>query len=454
MAKAAESPRSAICDSTKTCGSKICGSKIWPGPLLLLQSHCAAASFVIALAFAHGGQASAAPFGDRVSSCVLIEDAAANEAGGGGSDEELEDDEDDEGDGEKDVRGLLAADGVTCIAISGSADASAQTMRQTAKYPGATSGSVPYSSIAAMGLNLATSTPTQYGVLTTGFETSFASDGQSTLNKATIGVGPLSIGYDSSQFNYWTGDNFAGAALQPMPSSFQIARTFKPWENTTFAVSLESAISQPAGPGAGQQQSSQAGSADSDKSPAGGVVLSLESEGDAVSGKIAIYGRPSWTDSAGAKRPEAWAMNAGLEYDAKAFVRNLTIATQATIVSNSPELIGTRFERATIGNLNLPAFETLGWSGLISLEQELTDQWSVNAHASFFKFTLPAQPLLSGRALSMRGAANVSWSPADDFNIILEVSLTRLTLDLSGPARSKHGTGNAAATTLAIARNF
>jgi hypothetical protein len=415
-------------------------------------------ALVIALSAVSNDPALATPLpGARLASCVLIEDPSTYDAEGGKSkvdpDDDDEEDDDEEDDEEDETKGVLAADGVTCVAVGGSVTASAQGTRQSPKNP--SSASAAYSSTAVMGLKLATSTPTEYGVLTTSFDALFDTSGQHTLNTAILALGSWSLGYDSSQFSYWTGEDFAGSTLQPMPSSFQLARKFKIGGDLTFSVSLESPVSQPVRGGAGGSAlPTDASSSDSDKAPPAGVVLALEREGDVASGKIAFYGRTSWTDGTGAQRPSAWAASAGMEYDAQAFISDLTITTQATISSNAPELIGTRFERATIRNLNLPAFETLGVSGVVAVGKALTDQWSLNAYASFFNFSLPSQPLISGRVFSIRGAANLTWSPTDDFNLILEVNLSRLRLDLSGPAGARGASGTGATASLTLTREF
>jgi hypothetical protein len=409
--------------------------------LARLQAIC-----LVTLAIVLVGPTDAAPLpgtGTGLASCILIEDASAHEAPAAASD----DDDEDEDDDESETLGFLAADGITCIAAGGSVTASAQVKHQTAKYPAIMSSTGPYSSTAAMGLKLATSTITAYGALTTALKISTDTTGMSSLDQAVIAVGTISAGYDGSQFNNWTGENFAGSALQKMPSNLQLVRKFPLLSWLTLAVSIESPVSE-------STSSSGASSVNSEKAPPAGLVVALEETGDVVSGKVAFYGRPSWTDEVGVGRPAMWAMNAGLEYDATALWSGLTVATQATVARNAPESIGNRFERATIRNLNLPALETLGWSGVISLGKELTDEWSMNAYASFFKVTFPSQTAFSGRVSSIRGAANLTWSPTGDFSLIMEVNVSQLTLGLSGRSADRRASGNATTTTLTLLRDF
>lgn len=345
-------------------------------------------------------------------------------------------------DDDEPMRGFFGSDGVTCIGIAGTI--SAATAVQAVQQPPRMDRLRPIDNFdfaTTFSLDVDSSTPFGDRYLTTGFSMTLDPENDPLLTRATIGWGPWLFGYDSSQFTFWDGGDFAGSALSPQQSSTQIMRRFDFANDIYGTLSLEAFTPSTAGQGSQTTPSK-------DLPPA--FVAALGHEGERLTTKLALFARAESEGSNGVQRRAAFAANAGVTWD---FASGASLTAQASVAANAPELLGTRFERRNVADLGLEGFRTLGWSGVVAGSYPVSDTLTANAYLSFFRFKLDTEPKLEGDATSWRMAANLSWEPVERLTFALEAGASlldnRLALLSTLSGERKVGT-----LTLTIQRQF
>lgn len=437
----------------------------WRASLFALALAVALTGAVKARAAELPGQAAR---GAAVTSCTVETDSRANPADAAADDDDdnSEDDTSDGGDEEdtspaadaakkektgkggksdddEPIAGFLSGDGVTCLGLSGSI--SAATFGQIVRQPRWQERLQPSDNFGfntTFSLDVDSSTPFGESYLTTGLSLTLDAKNDPLLSRAAIGWGPWLFGYDTSQFTFWDGGEFAGSAATPQQSSKQIMRRFDFTDTFYSTLSVESMDANVAGGGAN-------GSTPNKDLPPG-LVGALGYEGDAFSTKLSLFTRMASEGSNGVTRRAGFGANAGATWDDPS---GWSLTAQATLARNAPELVGTRYERRTIANLGLNGFETLGWSGVVAGSRDLSDTLTANAYLSYFRLDLTS-PGIDGKFTSWRLAANLSWKPVERLTFALEAGANQTENRLGLGQALAAATRRTGTLTLTISRDF
>jgi hypothetical protein len=144
----------------------------------------------------------------------------------------------------------------------------------------------------------------------------------------------------------------------------------------------------------------------------------------------------------------------GATWEGKLLARPMTLTTQIAGAVNAPPYIGSRLDQRTAFGFLGGDVTTRGWSSIVSIGREWTDEWSTNAYVSRYRLTLPDFGGVTGRIQIDRVAANIVWAPVEGLRIGLEATLARQQIDLAGNARAAALSGRQSSAQFFVERSF
>lgn len=359
-------------------------------------------------------------------------------------DEETEDeDEDDES-----PRGLVAPGSSTCIAVSGTVNAGLQRDGYRANAQARATGLVPQN---ATSFPLSTTFRIETGqmladgrYLASAFEFSMdvTSEGgnEVTMGEASVTLGAFTFGLAASRFDFWGGDDFAFIGRIPSRTVALIGYERQLTEPLSLSLSVEdTAVDRlTVLPTAGN------------RFPDGVARLLYEQDGLTLHGGIAIRDVPS----AGGSHRLGRAAILGATWEKTLLDRPLTLTAQIAGAVDAALYLGSRLDQRTAFSVLAGDLTTRGWSGVIALGREWTDEWSTNAYVSRYRLSVPNPSGLAGRIQIDRLAANLIWTPVDGLRLGLEGSIAWQKLDIAGNARAASLSGRQSSAQLFVERTF
>ena len=375
--------------------------------------------------------------------------ASVSDKKGKETDEEDDDDEDDDDDDDDETpRGFISPGSSTCISVSGTVNAGLQrdkfranaTARATGLVPPDTT-SFPLSS--TFRIETGQSLP-DGGYLASAFEFSIDTNSEGgsdvTIDEASVTLGAFVFGLAGSRFDFWAGDEFAFIDRIPSRTVALIGYERQLTETISLSLSVEdvAADRRTVLPSAGSRV------------PDGVARLLYENGGLTVHGAIALREVPRLGASSLLGRAAIF----GATWEGKLLARPVTLTAQIAGAVNAPPYIGSRLDQRTAFPLLGGDATTRGWSSVVSIGREWTDEWSTNAYVSRYRLSLPELAGVAGRIQIDRLAANVVWAPVEGLRLGLEASLARQRVDLAGDARAASLNGRQSSAQLFIERSF
>ncbi|MGX5733652.1 porin [Bosea thiooxidans] len=373
---------------------------------------------------------------------------ASDETGKESDDDDDGGDDDDEEDDDETPRGFVSPGSSTCISVSGTVNAGLQRddfranamARATGLVPPNTT-SFPLSSSFRIetGQSLADG-----GYLASAFEFSIDTNSEGgndvTIDEASVTLGAFVFGLAGSRFDFWAGDEFAFVDRIPSRTVALVGYERQLTETTSLSLSVEdvSADRLTALPAAGRRV------------PDGVVRLLYESGGLTVHGAVAVREVPRL----GASSLVGRAAILGATWEGKLLARPVTLTAQIAGAVNAPPYIGSRLDQRTAFPLLGGDMTTRGWSSVVAIGREWTDEWSTNAYVSRYQLSLPQLAGATGKIEIDRLAANVVWAPVDGLRLGLEASLARQRVDIAGNTRAASLNGRQSSAQLFIERSF
>lgn len=374
-------------------------------------------------------------------------DASASDKKGKETDDEEDDDDDDEDDDEA-PRGFISPGSSTCISVSGTVNAGLQRDNFRANAMAKATGLVPPN---ATSFPLSTTFRIETGqavgdggYLASAFEFSIDTNSEGgsdvTIGEATVTLGALVFGLADSRFDFWAGDEFAFIDRIPSRTVALVGYERQLTETISLSLSAEdvSADRLTALPAAGRRV------------PDGVARLLYEQGGLTVHGAVALREVPRL----GASSLVGRAAILGATWEGKLLARPMTFTAQIAGAVNAPTYIGSRLDQRTAFPLLGGDMTTRGWSSVVAIGREWTDEWSTNAYVSRYRLSLPQLAGVTGRIEIDRLAANVVWAPVEGLRLGLEASLARQRVDLAGDARAASLNGRQSSAQLFIERSF
>ena len=360
-------------------------------------------------------------------------------------DNEAENDDEDEDDDSP--RGFVSPGSGTCFAVSGTVNAGIQRddykanalARATGQVPQST-GSFPLSSSFRIetGRTLADG-----GYLASAFEFSVDTNSEGgselTMSEASVTFGAFSFGLAGSRFDFWAGDEFVFVGRIPSRTVALIGYERQLTEQLSLSLSVEdaSADRRTALPTGGYRV------------PDGVARLLYQQGGLTLHGAIAAREVPG----AGSSRVGRAAI-LGATWERTLLDRPLTLTAQIAGAVNAAPYIGSRLDQRTAFSVLTGDLTTRGWSGVVAIGREWTDEWSSNAYVSRYRLTIPNASGLAGRVQIDRVAANLVWAPIDGVRLGLEGSVAWQKLDIAGNARAASLSGRQSSAQLFLERSF
>ncbi len=359
-----------------------------------------------------------------------------------------DDDDEEEGEANDGPRGFISPLSNTCIAISGTVNAGFQRDDYKANAVALATGQVPQSSGSfplSSTFRLETGQTLADGrYLATAFEFSVdsTSEGGSELamNEASVTFGAFAFGLTGSRFDFWTGGDFAFIGRIPSRTVALIGYERHLTEQFSLSLSAEDAAAdrRTVLPATGTRL------------PDGVARLLYEQDGLTLHGAVALRDVPG----AGGSSRLGRAGILGATWERKLLGRSMTLTAQLAGAIDAAPYIGSRLDQRTAFSALTGDLTTRGWSGVISLGREWTDDWSSNAYLSRYRLSIPNPSGLAGRIQIDRVAANLVWSPVDGLRLGLEGSVAWQKLDIAANARAASLSGRQSSAQLFVERTF
>lgn len=376
--------------------------------------------------------------------------SAAQAAASAAEDEDDDQAEGDETDDEADdsPRGFLSPGSNTCIAVSGTVNAGLQRDDYKANPLARATGQVPQN---ATSFPLSTSFRIETGqmladgrYLASAFEFSVdtTSEGGSelTMSEASVTFGAFAFGLASSRFDFWTGDEFAFIGRIPSRTVALIGYERQLTEQLSLSLSVEDVSA----------DRSRLVPTRGNRVPDGIVRLVYEQDGLTLHGAVAARDVPG---SGGSSRVGRAAI-VGVTWERNLLDRPLTLTAQIAGAVDAAPYIGSRLDQRTAFPTLTGDPRTRGWSGVVAVGREWTDEWSSNAYVSRYRLSVPNPGGLAGRVQIDRVAANLIWTPLAGLRLGLEGSLAWQQIGLAGGARAVNLNGRQSSAQLFIERSF
>ena len=366
----------------------------------------------------------------------------------GGEDDDDDSDDDDEDDDDDSPRGFISPASGACIAVSGTVNAGFQHDSYRANALTRATGQVPQSGTS---FPLSTTLRIESGQLlanglyvASAFEFSVDTNTEGgsdlTIGEASVTLGPFAFGLAGSRFDFWDGEDFALIGRIPSRTVALIAYERQLTERLSLSISAEdiSADQSLVLPPAGKRW------------PDGIVRLLYEHDALTVHAAVAVREVPRVDGSSLVGR----AGILGATWDGKWLARPLKISAQIAGAINAGPYIGSRLDQRTVFPLLGSDVTTRGWSGVVSIGREWTDDWSTNAYVSRYRLSLPQLAGLSGQIQIDRMAANLVWAPIDGLRLGLEASVAWQRIDLVGRTVAANLNGRQSSAQLFFERTF
>lgn len=373
----------------------------------------------------------------------LFSSPAAAAKGGDADDDDGDDDDDD------DIpHGFVSPGSSTCIAVSGTVNAGFQRDDYKANALARATGLVPQN---ATSFPLSTTFRIETGqalangqYLASAFEFSFDTNTEGgtdvTIGEASITLGAFTFGLAGSRFDFWAGDDFAFIGRIPSRTVAMIGYERQITDKLSLSLSAEDVSTDriTALPAAGNRV------------PDG--IMRLLYEGDTLTlhGAVAVRDVPR----IGAASRVGRAAILGATWEGKLLKRPLTVTAQIAGAVNASPYLGSRLDQRTVFPLLGGDISTRGWSSVVSVGREWTDEWSTNAYVSRYRLSLPQLSGLTGRIRIDRVAANIVWAPVDGLRLGLEASLAQQRIDIAGNALAASLNGRQSSAQLFVERTF
>lgn len=363
------------------------------------------------------------------------------------SDDEADDDSDDDDDDDDDPpeRGLILPGSATCLSITGTVSAGIQRDSFRASRSGPPPPSDATSFPVSAAFRIATSHELASGLrigTAFGFTMQSPVDGvsETTIDEATILIGPWTFGLDASRFSFWTGDEFIFSARVPSRTVGIIALELPLTESWTATLALED----PALGNASVTAPVETGR----KVPDAVGRLVYEAGGWTVHGALAlreIPGTPSRFGRAGI---------VGATYEGEAFGHGWSLTAQLAGAIDGAPYIGSQLDARIVNRVLLASDATRGFSGLVSARFEWTDELASNAYLSRYWLEVPLASQLRGEVRIDRVAANLVWTPVEGFKAGIESSIAWAKIALTGREIAAGLAGRQISTQVFIERSF
>lgn len=360
------------------------------------------------------------------------------------SSEDADDDGDDKDD-DPPGRGLVLPGTATCLSITGTVSAGMQrdSFRASRNGPPAPSATTSFPVSAAF--RIATSHELASGLrvgTAFGFTLYSPVDGasESSIDEATILVGPWTFGLDASRFSFWTGDEFIFSTRVPSRTVGIIALELPLTESWTATFALED-------PSLGNT-SSTAPVPTGRRMPDAVGKLVYAQGGWTVHGALAlreIPGRPSRFGRAGI---------VGTTYEGEALGHGWSLTAQLAGAIDGAPYIGSQLDARIVNRVLLASDATRGFSTVISGRLEWTDELASNAYLGRYWLEVPLANQLRGEIRIDRFAANLVWTPVEGFKAGIESSVAWAKIALSGREIAAGLAGRQISTQLFVERSF
>lgn len=374
----------------------------------------------------------------------------ASSAGAAASAVTDEDDDDDDAEDEDDEspRGFISPVTGTCIAVSGTVNAGLQRDDYKANALARATGLVPQNTGS---FPLSTTFRIETGqtladghYLASAFEfsvdTTSEGDSELTMSEASVTFGAFAFGLAGSRFDFWAGDEFAFIGRIPSRTVALIGYERQLTEQIGLSLSVEDTVTDRSAvlPTTGN------------RFPDGVARLLYEQDGLTLHAAGAVRDVPGVGGSYRLGR----AAILGATWERKLLGRPLTLTAQIAGAVNAAPYIGSRLDRRTALSVLAGDPTTRGWSGVVALGRQWTDEWSTNAYVSRYRLSVPNPSGLSGRIRIDRVAANLIWAPVDGLRLGLEGSVAWQKLDIAGNARAASLSGRQSSAQLFLERSF
>lgn len=319
------------------------------------------------------------------------------------------DDEDEDADS---VPGLVIPGSTTCLAIAGTVTAGLQF--DSYRIPKAGDAALPsgYTWPTTANLRIATGQLLPSGLyLGAAFEISTVpAAGQpdtTTVQEATVALGPMLFGLAGSRFSFWTGEDFAFSARSPSRNAGLIA-----WErDLTERWNLALAVEDPT-----------AGTTTSIPISRGrvpdGVARLLYTQGD-----LTLHMAGGLRDVPGDTSRLGRAGILGATYKLSAFGRPGDVTAQIAGAVDAAAYIGSSLDTTIIRQVLTPSDSSRGFSAVIAAKREWSDELASNLYVSRYQIAIPLGDARKGKLRIDRMSANLVWTPVPGFKAGIEGSI-------------------------------
>lgn len=359
------------------------------------------------------------------------------------ADDDDSDDADADDDEEDKTAGVILPGSATCLALSGTVSAGLQYDAYRVPQSGPEPPPNTISFQTSGSLRIATSHDLASGLrIASAFEftmrTPAEDDETASIDEATIQLGPWTFGLDSSRFSFWTGDEFIFSTRVPDRTVGLIALEL-PLTTTwtaTFAV----------------------------EDPATGSTSTLPTQAGRVPNGVArlVYTSGAWTlhgalalrDIPGPPIRLGRAGILGVTYEADMLGRPGSITAQIAGAVDGAPYIGSQLDARVVRRVLLGTDPTRGFSGVISMRREWTDQIAGNLYLSRYHLAVPLVGQVKGKITIDRAAANLVWTPVKGLKAGLEASIAHARIALTGRSVPAGLAGRQISTQVFIERSF
>ncbi|MFN3671378.1 MAG: hypothetical protein ACK4VM_05670 [Bosea sp. (in: a-proteobacteria)] len=351
-------------------------------------------------------------------------ETADDESDDGDDDDEDEDDAEDES-----VPGFISPGTGTCVAVSGVLSLGAQSDSFRASPLTRATGLVPPNGLShpgSLSFRIETAKTLASGLyLASAFEISFdrATDPASgapppTIAEASVTIGPFVFGIADSRYDFWSGDDFVFSTRVPSRTVGLIGYERVLWPDLKFSLSAEDTQIDPARalPGGSGL-----------RTPDGVVRLLYEGEALTLHAAAAVRDVPR---APGVSARMGRAALLGMTYEAPVLGKTTSFTAQISGAVDAAPYIGSSLDLRTLRQVITGTEATRGWSGVLALGRDWSEEISSHVFVSRYRLTLPGLANRAGQVRIDRVAANLVWTPVDGFKTGLEASVAWQKLDL------------------------
>lgn len=257
-----------------------------------------------------------------------------------------------------------------------------------------------------------------FGDITSRLSIQFANSGP-TINEAAIQFGPLIAGIETSFFDAWSADEFSFRALASSQSPGLLGYVWRPSDAMTVSLSAE------------DNTFRRITLTGYDGSPMPDVVGRFRWTAKPFDLTLSTAWRETRVSNIGVNAIQGIAGLASLKVDLPTANDGSYVIAQAAWSDRALGYLGIntttsafRLPIGTVLSANV-AERGSGWNVAGVANWQFAETWSSAAFLSYVSIDIPNTDG-AGRLQSMRGAANISWQPVDDFSLTAEFGYARL----------------------------